>query len=77
VDTRWRVDETLLQIAGRWRYVCRCVDEPGPIVEVSLSDRRDAASARAFFERTLASSEAAPTRITSEFPMALRATTHG
>jgi transposase, IS6 family len=66
IGTRWRVDETLLQIAGRWRYVFRCLDEHGQIVEVYLSDQRDAASARAFFEHALASSAAAPTRITSE-----------
>jgi transposase, IS6 family len=76
VGTRWRVDETLLKIAGRWRYVFRCLDEHGQIVEVYLSDHRDAASARAFFERALALSDAAPTRITSDrakcYPPALR-----
>src|SRR5215218_6304871 len=25
VGTRWRVDETLLKIAGRWRYLFRCL----------------------------------------------------
>jgi transposase, IS6 family len=76
IGTRWRVDETLLQIAGRWRYVFRCLDEHGQIVEVYLSDHRDAASARGFFERALAASDAAPTRITSDqakcYPPALR-----
>jgi transposase, IS6 family len=76
IGTRWRVDETLLKIAGRWRYVFRCLDEHGQIVEVYLSDHRDAASARACFERALASSYAAPTRITSDkakcYPPALR-----
>src|SRR5215211_9494674 len=66
VGTRWWVDETLLKIGGRWRYVFRCLDEHGQIVEVSLSDHRDAASARGFFERALAASDAAPTRITSD-----------
>jgi transposase-like protein len=70
------VDETLLKIAGRWRYVFRCLDEHGQIVDVYLSDHRDAASARAFFERALASSDAAPTRIPSDkakcYPPALR-----
>ena len=76
VGGRWRVDETLLKIGRRWRYVFRCLDEHGQIVEVYLSDHRDAASARAFFERALASSDAAPTRITSDkakcYPPALR-----
>jgi len=76
IGTRWRVDETLLKIAGRWRYVFRGLDEHGQIVDVYLSDRRDAASARAFFERALASSDAAPTLITTDkakcYPPALR-----
>ena len=76
VGTRWRLDETLLKMGGRWRYVFRCLDEHGQIVDVYLSDHRDAASARAFFERALASSDAAPTRITSDkakcYPPALR-----
>jgi transposase, IS6 family len=77
VGTRLRVDETLLKIAGRWRYVFRCLDEHGQSVDVYLSDHRDAASARAFCERALASCDAAPTRITSDkakcYPPALRA----
>src|SRR5687768_12156516 len=66
VGTRWRVDETLLQIGGRWRYVFRCLDEHGQIVDVYLSEHRDAASARAFFERALASCDVAPTCVTSD-----------
>ncbi len=77
VGTRWWVDETLLKIGGRWRYVFRCLDEHGQIVDVYLSNRRDAGSAHAFFERALASSNGAPTRITSDkancYPPALRA----
>ena len=49
VGSHWPVDETLLKIGGRWRYVFRCLDEHGQIVDVYLTDHRDAASARAFF----------------------------
>src|SRR5688500_32192 len=77
VGTRWRVDETLLKIGGRWRYVFRGLDEHGQIVEVYLSDHRDAASARAFFDRAIATTEVMPTRVTSDqatcYPPALRA----
>jgi IS6 family transposase len=77
VGTRWRVDETLLKIGGRWRYVFRSLDEHGQIVDVYLSDHRDAPSARAFFERALASCDVAPTRVTSDkakcYPPVLRA----
>jgi transposase, IS6 family len=81
VGTRWRVDETLLKIAGRWRYVFRCLDEHGQIVDVYLSDHHDAASACAFFDRALASSDAVPTRGISDkakcYPPAVRARVPG
>src|SRR5688572_16398405 len=34
VGTRWWVDERLLKSGGRWRYLCRCLDERGQIVDV-------------------------------------------
>jgi hypothetical protein len=54
VGTRWRLDETLLKINGRWRYVFRCLDEHGQIVDVYLSDHR--------LPRPLALSSSAPSR---------------
>jgi transposase-like protein len=41
------LDETLLKIGGRWRYAFRAMNENGQIVDVLLSEHRDAASARA------------------------------
>src|SRR5687768_15909177 len=74
---RWRVDETLLKVGGRWRYGFRAIDEHGQVVDVYLSDHRDAASARAFFERAIAETGVTPTRVTSDkakcYPPALRA----
>ncbi len=74
---RWRVDETLLKVGGRWRYVFRAIDERGQVVDVYLSDHRDAASARAFFERAIDETGVTPTRVTSDkarcYPPALRA----
>ena len=74
--TRWRVDETLLKVGGQWRYVFRAIDEHGQVVDVYLSDHRDAASARAFFERAIAATGVTPTRVTSDkakcYPPALR-----
>ena len=75
--TRWRVDETLLKVGGRWRYVFRAIDERGQVVDVYLSDHRDEASARAFFERAITETGVTPTRVTSDkanyYPPALRA----
>jgi transposase, IS6 family len=76
VGTRWRVDETLLKLGGRWRYVFRAIDEHGQVVDVYLSDHRGAASARAFFDRAITATEVVPTRVTSDkakcYPPALR-----
>jgi len=77
VGRKWRVDETLFKIDGRWRYAFRAIDQNGQIVDVLLSDRRDAASARAFFKQALTSTEITPTRVTTDtakcYPPALRA----
>ena len=65
------------RVGARWRYLFRTIDECGQIVDVYLSDRRDAASARAFFERALSVAERQPSRVTSDkanfYPPALRA----
>jgi transposase-like protein len=63
---RWRVDETRLKIGGRWRYVFRAIDEHDQVVDVYLSDHRDAASARAFFKRAMPATGVTPTRVTSD-----------
>ena len=74
---KWRGDETLFKIGDRWRYAFRAIDEHGQIIDVLLSDHRDAASARAFFEHALTSAEVTPTRVTTDkakcYPPALRA----
>ena len=50
---RWFVDETYVEVAGRWRYLYRAVDQHGQIMDVLVSDRRDSGAARAFFTRAL------------------------
>jgi transposase-like protein len=47
------VDETYVKVAGSWRYVYRAVDQYGQIIDVFVSRRRDARSARRFFEAAL------------------------
>ncbi len=51
---RWFVDETYVKVAGRWRYAYRAVDQPGQVVDVNVSPRRDIPAARQFFSITLA-----------------------
>jgi transposase, IS6 family len=66
IGRTWRVDETPCKIGGRWRYAFRAIDEDGQIVDVLRSDHRDAASARAFFEQAITSTEVTPTRVTTD-----------
>lgn len=49
VGRRWFVDEVFLFRKGEKRYLYRAVDEDGVVVDVLLCDRRDTASAEAFF----------------------------
>ena len=42
IGSRWHVDETYLNVAGRWRYVDRAVDQAGQVIDVPMSARRDA-----------------------------------
>ena len=53
VGGRWFVDETYVNVAGKWRYVYRAVDEHGQVIDVFLSRRRDLRAARTFFSRAL------------------------
>src|SRR5437763_7875960 len=49
VGDRWYVDETYVNVAGRWRYVYRAIDQYGQIIDVYVSARRDTQAARRFF----------------------------
>jgi len=50
---RWFVDETYVKVAGRWRYMYRALDQYGQVIDVLLSEQRDTAAARRFFNRAL------------------------
>ena len=63
---RWRVDETYIKVDGRWRYLFRAIDEHGQIVDVYLSDHRNTAAARAFFEEAIHASDVTPTEVTTD-----------
>ena len=54
VGSRWFVDETYVNVARRWRYVYRAVDQHGQVIDVVVSTRRDIAAARRFFGLALA-----------------------
>jgi len=77
VGDRWRVDETYRRLHGKWAYRYRAIDQDGQVGDVYFSQRRNAAAARAFFARTLATTGVRPTRVTTDQakcdPPALRA----
>src|SRR3954470_24857457 len=50
----WRTDETYVRVAGRWTYLYRAVDSTGATIDFLLSETRDLASARRFFQKALA-----------------------
>ena len=50
---RWFIDETYVKVAGRWLYLYRAIDQHGQVIDVLVSQRRDAQAARAFFTRAL------------------------
>ncbi len=64
--SRWHVDETYVKVAGSWRYVYRAVDEYGQVIDVYVSSRRDAAAARRFFDRALATAVVEPDEVVTD-----------
>jgi transposase-like protein len=68
---RWFVDESYLKVAGRWRYLYRAIDQFGQVIDVLVSERRDAAAARRFFIRALAHAPT-PVEVTTDRAPAYR-----
>ena len=60
----WRVDETYVEIKGRWTYLYRAVDKGGKTVDFLLRAKRDVAAAKAFFRRAFKSRDRLPQKIT-------------
>jgi transposase, IS6 family len=50
---RWFVDETYVKVAGRWTYLYRAIDQHGQVIDVLVSQSRDARAAGAFFARAM------------------------
>jgi transposase-like protein len=63
---RWFVDETYVKVNGVWRYVYRAVDQYGQVIDVLLSQRRDAAAARRFFARALRMLKVTPSEVVTD-----------
>src|ERR1700730_11585110 len=59
---RWFVDETYVKVSGEWRYLYRAV---GQVIDVVLSERRDAPAARRFFQGAMVCA-ARPVEVTTD-----------
>src|ERR1700675_1816975 len=55
VNTSWRVDETYINIRGKFSYLYRAVDKQRKTVDFLLRPDRGIAAAQAFFRKALAS----------------------
>lgn len=51
VGNVWFVDETYIKVKGKWCYLYRAIDQKGNLVDSMLSQKRDLAAAKAFFEQ--------------------------
>jgi transposase-like protein len=66
VGDRWQADETYVNVAGRWRYVYRAIDQFGQVIDVFVSLQRDTKAANRFFERAIGATKITPTEVTTE-----------
>lgn len=53
VNRSWRVDETMVRVAGHWTYLYRAVDSTGETIDFMLSPKRDAVAAKHFLQMAL------------------------
>ena len=76
VGRSWYVDETYVKVQGRWCYLYRAIDTSGALVDVRLSETRDMAAAKAFFQSTKTVTGGTPARVTTDghdsYPRAIR-----
>jgi transposase-like protein len=57
---RWSVDEIYVKVHGVLRYVYRAIDQYGQVIDVLVSARRDAATARRIFRSVLSTLKVTP-----------------
>jgi transposase-like protein len=63
---RWFVDETYVNVIGRWRYLYRAIDQYGQVIEGAGVDKRDLATTRRFLSRALNEDGPQPTEVSTD-----------
>src|SRR5262245_43707275 len=66
VGQQWTVDEVCCFRGGQKLYLYRAVDEQGQVIDVLLRDKRNRASAEAFFRQALARTEVTPKMVITD-----------
>jgi transposase-like protein len=73
---KWHADETYVRVDGRWCYLYRAIDADGNLVDSMLSQTRDMAAAKRFFERARLVAGHVPEKVTTDghdaYPRAVR-----
>jgi len=62
----WYVDETYIRMKGKWCYLYRGMDQYGDFVDAMLSETRDMAAAKAFFQQAREVAEESPERVVTD-----------
>jgi IS6 family transposase len=57
---------TNLKVGGAWRHLFRAIDQFGQVIDMYLSPRRDANSARRFFARAVGRTRISPVEVTTD-----------
>jgi len=52
-NNSWRVDETYIEVKGKWKYLYRAVDSAGNTLDFLLIAKRNAQAAKRFFRKVL------------------------
>lgn len=66
IESSWYTDETYIKVKGRWTFLYRAIDRAGNLVEVVLSEKRDKATAEAFFRSARIVTGSVPARVTTD-----------
>ena len=49
------MDQTYIKIKGKWTYLYRAINKSGKTIDFMLSEKRDKAAAKAFFNKSISS----------------------
>ncbi|MFI1294476.1 IS6 family transposase [Streptomyces sp. NPDC020792] len=63
---KWHMDEVFIKVNGQMRYLWRAVDQDGNVLDILVTNKRDAAAAKRFFRKLLKDLEYVPRVIVTD-----------